>query len=244
MQILAAIFLAITTVPAHAADSALPTDLEFALALSALPPHLRDQATVYRYEPVSGYVVAREGSNGFHAIVGRDDPGIRFAPWTLDEYPEDILIPVGFDQAGVETHLLTYLDLGAMRATGVPAAEAQRRLREGFASGRYRAPGRAGIAYMLSPVLRAYRSAEQSAEIGTFMTPHYMFYAPDTSPRDIGAGRTLQHPFMLHETADVHGLVIQLAGEKERAAIFEAHSELVARLCSLRAHWCVSQAGT
>ena len=71
------------------------------------------------------------------------------------------------------------------------------------------------------------------------MTPHYMFYAPDVHPRDIGAGHTIRHPFMLHETADAHGLMIQLAGERERAAVLAEHASLVARLCALRETWCV-----
>ncbi len=49
----------------------LPRDLEIQLALSALPPHLRDGATVYVLNPDKGYEVARKGTNGFHAFVAR-----------------------------------------------------------------------------------------------------------------------------------------------------------------------------
>ena len=37
----------------------LPRDLEIQLALSALPPHLRDNATVYVLNPAKGFEVAR-----------------------------------------------------------------------------------------------------------------------------------------------------------------------------------------
>jgi len=37
----------------------LPRDLEIQLALSALPPHLRDNATVYILNPDKGFEVAR-----------------------------------------------------------------------------------------------------------------------------------------------------------------------------------------
>jgi len=47
----------------------LPRDLEIQLALSALPPHLRDNATVYVLNPAKGFEVARQGTNGFHAFV-------------------------------------------------------------------------------------------------------------------------------------------------------------------------------
>ena len=49
----------------------LPRDLEIQLALSALPPHLRDHATVYVLNPDKGLEVARTGANGFHAFVAR-----------------------------------------------------------------------------------------------------------------------------------------------------------------------------
>jgi len=51
----------------------LPRDLEIQLALSALPPHLRDKATVYTLDPDRGFEVARKGMNGFHAYVARTD---------------------------------------------------------------------------------------------------------------------------------------------------------------------------
>ena len=49
----------------------LPRDLEIQLALSALPAHLRDGATVYVLNPDKGFEVARKGTNGFHTFVAR-----------------------------------------------------------------------------------------------------------------------------------------------------------------------------
>ena len=49
----------------------LPRDLEIQLALSALPPHLRDNATVYVLNPDKGFEIARKGTNGFDAFVAR-----------------------------------------------------------------------------------------------------------------------------------------------------------------------------
>jgi hypothetical protein len=43
----------------------LPRDLEIQLALSSLPSHLRDQATVYTLNTDKGFEVARQGTNGF-----------------------------------------------------------------------------------------------------------------------------------------------------------------------------------
>jgi hypothetical protein len=43
----------------------LPRDLEIQLAPSALPPHLRDKATVYVLNPAKSFEGACKGTNGF-----------------------------------------------------------------------------------------------------------------------------------------------------------------------------------
>jgi hypothetical protein len=42
------------------------------LALSALPPHLREGATVCVLNPSKGFEVARKGTNGFNTLVAQD----------------------------------------------------------------------------------------------------------------------------------------------------------------------------
>ena len=61
----------------------LPRDLEIQLALSALPPHLRDNATVYVLNPEKGFEVARKGTNGFHAFVARTGDDTFRGSWPL-----------------------------------------------------------------------------------------------------------------------------------------------------------------
>src|SRR3954470_5060487 len=73
---------------------ALPRDLEIQLALSALPPHLRDSATVYVLNPDKGFEMARKGSNGFHTFVARTGDDAMQGDWPLKEYPKDVLYPV------------------------------------------------------------------------------------------------------------------------------------------------------
>ena len=46
-------------------------ELEIELAMSALPPQLREQATIYVLNPAEGFEIARKGTNGFHAFVAR-----------------------------------------------------------------------------------------------------------------------------------------------------------------------------
>jgi hypothetical protein len=69
----------------------LPRDLEIQLALSALPPHLRDNATVYVLNPYKGFEVARKGTNGFHAFVARTGDDTFRGAWPLTKYRDDIL---------------------------------------------------------------------------------------------------------------------------------------------------------
>src|SRR6516164_9036831 len=51
----------------------MPESLEIQFALSAIPPHLRDAATVYLLDPAKGYVLAHQGTNGVSCIVVRSD---------------------------------------------------------------------------------------------------------------------------------------------------------------------------
>src|ERR1700721_2292092 len=78
----------------------LPRDLEIQLALSALPPHLQDNATVYVLNPDKGFEVARQGTNGFHALVARSGDDTFRGTWPLTAYRDDILYPISFDEAG------------------------------------------------------------------------------------------------------------------------------------------------
>ncbi len=51
----------------------MPVDLETDFALSSLPPHLREQATVYLLDPAKGYYISKQGTNGFPAMVIRTE---------------------------------------------------------------------------------------------------------------------------------------------------------------------------
>ena len=55
----------------------------------AIPPHLRDAATVYLLDPAKGYVAARKGSSGVSCIVVRTDWQFRKEP-----FHDDIFWPV------------------------------------------------------------------------------------------------------------------------------------------------------
>ena len=97
-----------------------PRDLEIQLALSALPPHLRENATVYVLNPDKGFEVARKGTNEFYALVARTGDDTFRGSWPFTKYRDDILYPISFDEAGSKAQLRVFLDAAAMQAKGTP----------------------------------------------------------------------------------------------------------------------------
>src|SRR5207244_6692748 len=108
----------------------LPRDLEIQLALSALPPHVRDNATEYVLNADKGVEVARKGTNGFHALVARTGDDSFRGTWLLKEYRDDILYPISFDEAGAKAQMLVFLDAAAMQAKGTPSEELKKIIQE------------------------------------------------------------------------------------------------------------------
>lgn len=216
----------------------LPRDLEIQLALSALPPHLRGDATVYVLNPAKGFEVARKGTNGFHALVARTGDDTFRGSWPLTEYRDDILYPIAFDEAGVEAQMRVFLDAAEMQARGTPPRELKKIIKDRYKAGTYKAPARAGVAFMLSPVLRTYVDPDVSDRVTTVNYPHVMYYAPDVSGEDIGAGKVGgTDPFLILHGR--HGYIVQALGLTERAAVNEEYGEMLARLCDIKDAWCL-----
>lgn len=216
----------------------LPRDLEIQLALSALPPHLRDNATVYVLNPDKGFEVARKGTNGFHAIVARTGDDAFRGSWPFTEYRDDILYPISFDKAGAEAQMRVFFDVAEMQAKGTPPGELKRIIKERYKTGYYKTPGRVGISYMLSPILRTYWNPEESDKVVTMNGPHVMYYAPNVSNEDIGGGkRGGMYPFVI--MPGPYGYIIQMLGLTERAAITKEYEEMLERLCKINEVWCL-----
>ena len=216
----------------------LPRDLEIQLALSALPPHLRDNATVYVLNPDKGFEVARRGSNGFHTFVARTGDDSFRGSWPLTAYRDDILYPVSFDSAGVKAQMRVFFDAAQMQAKGTPPEELKRIIKDHYKTGYYKAPERAGISFMLSPMLRTYFNPDESDGVVTLNIPHVMYYAPNVSNEDIGGGKLGgMYPFVIMQGP--HGYMIQLLGLTERAAINKEYEEMLGRLCKIKDVWCL-----
>lgn len=217
--------------PARTALEAMPRALEVAYALSAAPTHLRDSAGVYVLDPARGYIEARASTNGFWCLVARTE-------WAWPQLPfrDDIFVPVCSDAAGAAAWLPVFIDVAAMRARGDSPQAAYDEVMRRFADGRYHAPARAGISYMLSPVMRTY-IGPSSREPTTMSAPHYMFYAPNVTDADIGGRRAGDGPFML--STGPHGLIFLGAGAARTQEIVAQSRDLLAQLCAYREVLCI-----
>jgi hypothetical protein len=217
---------------------ALPRDVEIELAASALPKHVRDNATIYVLDPRKGFEIARKGANGFHALVARTGDDSFRGSWPLDQYSDDQLYPISFDSAGAKAHMQVFLDAAQAQAKGMPANELKKLMQERFKTGYYKPPARAGISYMLAPIMRTYDDPETNPKMSTASHPHVMYFAPNVSGRDIGSGELGgMYPHII--MPGPHGLIVQALDTKEKAAINKQYAALVQKLCKLKQAWCL-----
>ncbi len=167
---------------------------EMALALTAGPPQVAAGAEV-RVQRKGRYEIARPGSNGFTCLVEHEDPA------TVE--------PVCYDAEGTAAFLPVANAREEWRRAHVAEEEIRERIRAAFSEGKFHAPRRAGVAYMLSSEQTV--RDESTGEIVPFV-PHLMFYAPGRTAAELGlespevaapAGR----PFLVFER-DPRGLVI------------------------------------
>jgi hypothetical protein len=219
--------------PATPALTPMPRALETALALSAAPPYLRDSAGVYVLDPSRGYLEARAGTNGFRCLVARTE-----WEWPQLAFRDDIFVPVCSDAAGAAAWLPVLVDVAAMRAHGDSPRAVYDEVMRRFADGRYHAPARAGISYMLSPVMRTYLDST-SREPTTMVGPHFMFYAPNVTDADIGGRPQTQGPFMLSKGP--HALIFVSTGAARKQEILAQSRALLADLCAYSKVLCVPQ---
>lgn len=182
----------------------LPRDKEIALALSAAPEHLRKDAAVYALDR-NGFVKVRESKNGFTCIVNRDHP--------LNQKP------VCFDAEGTATILPKILRVGELLMQGKSMSEINAEIAEGFRTGKYIAPRRAGVAYMLSGDIRNFNPSTSKVES---FPPHVMFYAPNLTNADLGTtpealAKDPSLPFVAYQGP--HGFIIVVSSDMKSSHI-------------------------
>ena len=150
----------------------MPRDQQISIALSAGPSEITDKATVYVLG-AKGFEKAREGTNGVSCLVSRHF--ITPAETTIE--------PMCYDLEGSQTLLLADLFREELRSKGMSEAEIKTEIANGYKTGRFKAPSKPGIRYMLSSDNRLGPSPDHK----TFrVPPHLMFYAPYMTGKDLG----------------------------------------------------------
>lgn len=173
------IFLAASTLvslsksdaPKPAYDFSLTREDKVKLAESAAPTEVSGKATIYVLES-TGYLKVREGTNGFSCLVDRQ------MLWNLE--------PTCFDAEGSETTLPTRLFVEEQRAKGKSEELIRLQLDAGYKSGKFKAPTKPGIVYMMSEQGVLLVSGKQLVPI----PPHLMFYAPYATDKNLGSPPT------------------------------------------------------
>jgi hypothetical protein len=231
--------IALSAPPGRATETTIeqmPAKLEAQYALSAVPPALRDNATVYLLEPEKGYRLYRQGTSGLTCLVER-------TVWEWVDFRNDIYIPLCYDAVGTRAHLKVIMDAATLRAQGMSAAALKAEIENRYKSRTYRAPERAGLSYMVAPVMRALGPPD--LKMHTMAMPHLMFYAPGITNEDIGAvpdlslRSSLLYPFIDRQGNAEQSYMIQLIGEAEKAKIVADEKALLADLCAYRGVLCL-----
>ena len=244
----AILFLSGESFAQKAADSQLekwPVYLETDFALSSLPKHLQNNATVYLLDPEKGYYVSKQGSNGFICFVSRTE-------WEWEEFRNDLATPFSYDAEGARNIFPVYKDVAAMRASGqFTPSQIKDSVIERIKKGIYKAPARTGVSYMLAPVMRVYPTTPDNKVAVTMSMPHYMFYAPYVTFSDVGIkpdakeGPMMVNPgeWVLGERKGPYGYIIVPANEAEKTEIVTDNKELLKRLVDYKPYFKITPGG-
>ena len=225
--------------PSQAAETTIeqmPAKLETQFALSAVPPALRDQATIYLLDPSKGYRLSRQGTSGVTCLVER-------TVWEWVDFRNDIYIPLCYDAVGTGAHLKAIMDTATLRAEGMDPVALKAEIENRYRNKTYKAPEKAGLSYMVAPLMRALGPPDM--KMHSMSMPHLMFYAPNITNQDIGAVPDLSvHSSLLYPFVDKQGnaeqsYMIQLIGETEKARIMADEKCLLAALCAYRDVLCL-----
>lgn len=197
----------------------LPAALETELALSAAPSKLRSGAGVWLLER-GGYREYRKPVNHFSCFVVRTVP-------ELDVQSSHALIPICFDEEGMRAVAPVHFDTAKLREQELPPAQLRERIQEGFRSGRYRAPERTGMSFMISPVLNI---PDGKGGVWNY-PPHFMFYAPHLTNAEQDSTPDHSHHFLPWVNDEgPHGMIIVPVGEAEREALRRDSAELIRKV--------------
>ncbi len=176
---------------------------EEALALSALPVHLRPQANVHVLQ-AGQFQQTIHSAGGFHCLVERNHP--------------DAIIPQCVTPSGAQT-ILPGLKFRTLKTlSGMSPKDVQQAFKQAAEGGQFKAPTKPGINYMMSAFNHIYLEDSQSFRD---VPAHVMFFAPNISNEDIGGSAKLAmqntgYPFV--GQAGIHGYMISMVEQAADSA--------------------------
>jgi hypothetical protein len=167
--------------------------------------------------------------------------------WEMEEFRDDLYIPICYDAAGSSTYLKPIMDTAALRAQGMSPAALKAEMQKRYRDKTYTAPEKAGVSYMVAPLMRTVGPPD--LKVHTMAMPHLMFYAPHVTDGDLGAAPDLRdYESLLYPFVDKHtggsteeSYIIQLIGETEKARILADQKPLLDALCAYRYLLCLGQ---
>jgi hypothetical protein len=227
--------IGLSALPSQATETTIeqmPAKLETQFALSALPPAMRDQATVYLLDPKKGYQLSQQGTSGVTCLVER-------TAWEQTDFRNDVYVPLCYDAAGSKTYLQVIMDAATLRIQGMSPAALKAEIETRYRKNIYKAPEKAGLSYMIAPVMRTWMVPDW--KVHTMPMPHLMFYAPNVTNADIGAvpSSSLLYPFAFKEGIAEQSYIAQLIGQAESAKIMADEKPLLDNLCAHRDVLCL-----
>jgi hypothetical protein len=102
------------------------------------------------WTPDKGYFLNHKGTNGFSCIVERTEQ-------ERADFRNDVYAAVCFDAEGSEKILPVWMDAAKMRGEGrLSPMEVKQEIARRYENGTFRPPSRAGISYMIAPLMRTY----------------------------------------------------------------------------------------
>src|SRR5216683_1703238 len=192
----------------------LPRDLEIQLALSALPRHLRDSATVYVLNPDKGFEVARKGTNAQMRVFF--DAAEMQAKGTPPEKLKEIVqdrYKANYYKAPERTGV-SYMLSPILRTYVNPDANDL-------------------VATAIVPHVMHYAPNVSNEEVGgANPSREELRYFSEH-------GQWLDSPSPFVILHGPHGYFIQFLGVTERAAIDKEYEGMLAQLCKIKDQWCL-----
>jgi hypothetical protein len=159
-------------------DARTPRDMQVRIARLAAPKEVSEHANIYVLGE-RGLILAEKGDNGFSCLIERET--------------RDTMEPECYDAEGSRTTLQVRIYEEQQRANQMSDQEIERSIRAGYKSGKFKAPSKPGIVYMLSDY--NYVLNPETKTIIHF-PGHLMFYAPYATEKTVGSGEGA--PYIVH----------------------------------------------